>query len=181
MATAWTRSLLTILFVISAARPGRGGPNDTCTAPPDVREHIRLSDCRLAQAVATGMARSATFRRLVDRIVELNGIVYVSGTYIVQPAARRVLYGALQHRVVKAGEARVLFVTVAPGRETAHIARLAHELQHAIEVLESGETTDADVDRLFERIGVETGDHVFETMAAEHVQQTVAKELAARR
>ena len=181
MATARTRSLVTILFLLCAARPGEGGPHAPCTAPPDVREHIRVSDCGLAQAVAIGMERSETFRQTVARVKALNGIVYVSGTYVSQPSAKRVLYGALQHRIVRAGDARVLFVIVVPGHENTHIARLAHELQHAIEVLESGETTDSGVERLFERIGVETSARTFETEAAGAIERRVAKELAGRR
>ena len=110
-----------------------------------------------------GMARSATLRRAIDRIGELNGIVYIKDAYYVDPRTGRVLSGALSHEITMAGTHRVLHVTVAPESGDRSLITLGHELQHAIEVLEANDvTTEAGVDRLFERIGVRVGASVME-------------------
>jgi len=53
-------------------------------------------------------------------------------------------------------------------------------LVEAQEVLESIEASEDDIDNLFKRIGVRSGTHSVETVAAFHVQGMVAKELAKR-
>lgn len=151
-----------------------------CPAMAGMPYQIRLSSCTLAKAVATGMARSATFRQLVGRVGDLKGIVYVNARFLVEPDTRRVFYGALQHRIVKAGDYRLLYVTLAPEPGDQPVVILAHELQHAIEVLESRAANDAAVDALFERIGAQADAWAFETGAAVQVQRTVGKELSAR-
>ena len=104
------------------------------------------------------MARSATLSREIERIGELNGIVYIKDAYYVEPRTGRVLSGALSHEVTMAGSHRVLHVTVAPESGDRCLITLAHELQHAIEVLEAkGAVTRVAVDRLFERIGMQVG------------------------
>jgi hypothetical protein len=50
-----------------------------------------------------GMARSATLRRVIDRIGELNGIVYIKDAYYVDPRTGRALSGALSHEITMAG------------------------------------------------------------------------------
>ena len=73
-------------------------------------------------------------------------------------------------------------MTVAPESGDRSLITLGHELQHAIEVLEaSGATTEAGVDRLFERIWVRVGASVMETTSAVSVQRAVARELSANR
>jgi hypothetical protein len=125
------------------------------------------------------MRRSATFQQIVDRIGELNGIVYVDAKFIVQADTKRVYSGTLQHRMTRAGKYRLLYVTVAPESGDRPVLTLAHELHHAIEVLESDATTEAAINALFERIGTHTSAGIFETDAAVKQQQTVAKELSA--
>ena len=181
MATWRRRSLIVLLACWASGIGTTAWANESCAALSDLPSQIRTSSCPVAEAVALGLSHSATFQRLVDQIGDQKGIVYVQGKSVVQPATRRVLDGTLQHRIVKAGAFRLLYITVSPGREYRHVATLAHELQHAIEVLDSRETTDAGVDRLFERIGTMTSASTFETTAAERAQDTVARELAASR
>ena len=76
-------------------------------------------------------------RRVIDRIGELKGIVYVEDRYYVNERTRKVLSGALSHQVTMAGAHRVLHVMVAPESGDRRLLTLAHELQHAIEVLEA--------------------------------------------
>jgi hypothetical protein len=111
----------------------------------------------------------------------MNGIVYITDRYYVNSQTRRVLSGALSHSVSMAGAHRVLHVMVAPDRVTGSWS-LAHELQHAIEVLEASDVaTEAAVDRLFERIGIQVSAGVRETQAALDVERVVSRELSANR
>jgi hypothetical protein len=58
---------------------------------------------------------------------------------------------------------------------------LAHELQHAIEVLEAPHvSTEHDVDQLFERIGFHASAGDVETQAALDVERAVRRELSRR-
>ena len=150
-------------------------------AATTVPTQIRTADCTTASLLIDGLARSTTLRRLVDRIGALNGIVYITSGYVFQPGTRHLLPGALQHRVIVAGSYRLLYVTVAPASGNRAIETLGHELQHVVEVLESGATSDAAVGSLFERIGMHAGSHVTETEAALTAGRAVAKELVRAR
>ena len=160
---------------IRARDPGAAA---SCSAPVPPYQ-IRPSTCDLAQAVAAGIARSATFRELVDRIRELNGIVYVNAGRRRLVGTTRFLAGALEHRVTPAGIYRYLYLTVAPESGDDPLITMSHELQHAIEVLQSNATTEADIDALFRSIGAPSGAWSWETQAALEVERAVRKELAA--
>jgi predicted transcriptional regulator len=81
-----------------------------------------------------------------------------------------------------AGAHRVLNIVVAPESGDRSMITLAHELQHAIEVLEADDvTTETAVDRLFERIGARVGASIMETRSAVDVQRVVARELSRNR
>jgi hypothetical protein len=142
-----------------------------------VPDYIRSFDCRLAKVVASGLERSETLRQLVGRVGCLKGIVYIEAQYYVRLQAGIVLPGALAHTVTNAGEYRILRLMVGPHSEDRAIVVLAHELQHAVEVLESDATTEAEIDRLFERIGVPGSTGIVETRAAREVGRAVAREL----
>jgi hypothetical protein len=146
-----------------------------------IPEYLRPTTCDLASAVATGLARSGTFRSVAARVGELNGVVYIQPGVIVQTAAERELHGALLHNAARIGGRRALFVVLRPGLGNLTVATLAHELQHAVEVLESDATTESQIDALFVHIGTEVGAGTVETLRANLVQQTVARELARRR
>ena len=92
---------------------------------------VRTSDARLAEAIRTGADQSRTFADLVRAVAELNGIVYVEpGT------CRRHARACLTAQVTTAGRHRILFVLVDPGLPESWVIELiAHELQHAVEVL----------------------------------------------
>jgi hypothetical protein len=71
---------------------------------------------------------------------------------------------------------------VAPESGDRRLLTLAHELQHAIEVLEAPDVATAGaVDELFERIGTNTSAGVMETQAALDVERAVGRELSADR
>lgn len=153
-----------------------------CTVREMVPAQVRLVNCGTTVIVANGMARSATLRRVIDRIGELKGIVYVEDRYYVNERTRKVLSGALSHQVTMAGAHRVLHVMVAPESGDRRLLTLAHELQHAIEVLEATDVATAGaVDELFERIGTNTSAGIMETQAALEVERAVGRELSADR
>src|SRR5262245_38746631 len=145
-----------IIFATGTRRVGAQAdpaPKD-CAARQTVPVQLRPLDCRLATAIAGGLTRSATFRQLVERVGALNGIVYIHLKPYVNPQTRRELDGGLSHAVTTAGAFRLLHVMVGATQGDRPIAILAHELQHAIEVLEAPDvSTENAVDELFERIG----------------------------
>jgi hypothetical protein len=162
------------IALLSAMMVSAGAEAGDC--PPTLPGQLRVMDCRLAASLADGLTRSATLRQLVDGIAALNGIVYV----VVEPtpAVNKTLLGGLSHRVAVSGSVRVLRITVRQDRGDAAVATVAHELRHATELLEEpAARTDATVDVLFARIGVELRPGVFETNAAIVTERAVFREL----
>lgn len=149
-----------------------------CSFQEMMPEHIRTTSCEMVRAITVGMSTSPRFRRLVEHVAELHGIVYVIGRQVVQTETRRVIDGALQHRVTIAGSHRLFYVTVTPYSGVRPVPIIAHELQHVIEVLESNATSEQEIDDLFERIGVRTGARTMETAAARAAELAVAKEVS---
>lgn len=181
MATGWARIIVVGTLMVGSGVDAEAQDSKACPAAAAVPDQIRTTSCAMMQAIAIGMSSSPTFRRLLERVAELRGIVYVTAAPLVQTARRKVIDGALQHRVTVAGAYRMLFVTVTPYSDLRPIAILAHELQHAVEVLESDATTAEAIDRLFERIGMRVGAGTTETAAAMDIQRAVVNELATTR
>jgi len=184
MRTGTAAILLVNLLIgrtLTEAAEARPAPDAACDARENVPEHIRPLDCSVATLAAEGLARSETFRALVDRIGRLNGIVYVMPGRVFVINARRALEGGLAHRVTLIGSRRALFVTVLPGRGDRPLGVMAHEFQHAIEVLSSPASTEAEIDTLFERMGIPVSSGITETTAAIEVERVVARELSACR
>jgi hypothetical protein len=155
-----------------------------CAGRETMPYQLRILDCRTAAIVTDGMARSPTFQRLVDRVGQLKGIVYIKHGYYVneQTGHRRVFSGGLSHKISMAGAYRVLHLMVAQESGDRRLSITAHELQHVIEVLEATDVTnEAAVDRLFERIGIQASAGVTETEAALAIELVVARELSANR
>ena len=180
-----TASILRVATLIAAGSVGLRAEiqaPDACAVRQTLPAQVRPLTCRTAVRMTDGMARSATLRRVIGRVGELNGIVYIKDAYYVDPRTGRVRSAALSHEITIAGAHRVLRVTVAPESGDRSLITLAHELQHAIEVLEATDViTEAAVDRLFERIGVQVGASVMETTSALEVERAVARELSANR
>ena len=111
---------------------------------------IRPQDPRLADLIRTGLARSATFRDIVNRIEAGNVFVYVS----LSPTMRTTLAGKLTW-MTRSGTFRYVKATINTEQSADQmIATLAHELQHALEV--SGDETVIDqrsLAGLYKRIG----------------------------
>jgi hypothetical protein len=169
------RALLTVAALVAGGRHPALAGDGTCAAilPPQVR----VLDCRLAAAVAVGLEQSPTLRRAFARIAELQGVVYVvTAKYVA--VTRKDLRGALSHQVAVSGPVCVLRITMIPDVGDRALGTFAHELRHAIEVLEHPEArSESAITALFERLGVPSGYGAYETEAAVATQMTVLREL----
>jgi hypothetical protein len=141
--------------------------------------HIRTSDAEVTVAVRDGLWRSDTFRRLVDRVLRSDVIVYIRLDAFLRPG----LDGQLAF-MAQGGDARYVRVSVRPqSRADRFIAIIGHELHHALEVADDASVVDPlSMALLYRRIGGSpgAGDH-YETKEAMAVGRLVWRELGARR
>jgi hypothetical protein len=94
---------------------------------------VRAADPRVAAALKKGLERSPSFRAIVDRVNELDVIVYAE----TQPLLRGKLSGTMRW-VTATKEFRYVRVSLNPDLNAWQlIASLGHELQHVIEVGEA--------------------------------------------
>jgi hypothetical protein len=134
---------------------------------------VRTEDPVLATLLRDATDRSTTFRRLVEAITATDGVVYV-----VRGGCPRPLRACLAFWMVVAGPNRILRVIVDDRQVGSEaIVSIAHELQHALEVLSHRSVrTAGEIFGLFRRIGV-WREHSFETYAAIRVGDDVRSEL----
>lgn len=143
--------------------------------------HVRSANSRFLGALRNAVARSTTFRELVEALNRSDVIVYV-----VASNRRSGLSGYLVHQIVAAGDHRYLTVVVNPEllRDRLVVA-IAHELQHAREVAETPTVRSAAAMRvLFQRLDSHQCVLVrncTETDAALRIQAVVLEELKAAR
>src|SRR5262245_44037767 len=102
--------------------------------------HVRPIEPYLAALVLEGYERSSTFRQLVDSIQQSNVTVWVRPGICAGGRIRSCLVS-----VSGSERARYVWITIDPNHTIEHrlIAAVAHELQHAVEVAEHPEVTDA--------------------------------------
>jgi hypothetical protein len=159
-----------ILTMLSAHTAGQD-------ARPD--SHVRADDARLAKAIRDGLVQSRTFRELVARLDQASGLVFLVSsrcvTRVSQPRA------CLDHNIRVTGGLRFLRVNVHPSESGATLlAVIAHELQHALEILSDETITSLEaVEKLYERIGRKVRSGTVETEAAQAVQDAVYREARA--
>jgi hypothetical protein len=139
--------------------------------------HLRPQDDRVTAAIRGGAKRSATFKSLVDRIERSQVIVYVA----VDPQIKSNLNGMLTW-MTQAGGFRYVRASISPQLSSDQmIAIVAHELQHAVEVIEDESVTDEkSLTALYRRIGKSSGlegPSRFETIAAQQAGYQVRREL----
>ncbi len=129
-----------------------------------------------ARSLITGAANeSATVRQLMDALETTDVVAYVevpADTWASAPLASLTLVGA---------SARQRFVLIRVDRWAAdtpeRAPKVAHELQHALEVARDPTVRDAGtLRRLYARIGWEAGDGQFETTAARDAEQRARRE-----
>jgi predicted transcriptional regulator len=147
-------------------------------ASPVTGTNLRTQDERLTQLVRAGMARSSTLRALVDRIEASRVIVYVA----INPLMKPNLSGMLTW-MTQAGGYRYLRASISNDlTQDQMIATIAHELQHAVEVIEDEAVHDENsLVALYRRIGQQRGHSSpsrWETDAAQQTGFVVRKELA---
>ena len=161
-----TVALVASLSVSSALAADRvGGPR------------LRPQDSRSALVLKEGAARSATFRALVERIEASNVIVYIA----VNPILKSTLSGALTW-MTRAGEFRYVRASLSAELSFAQmIATVAHELQHAVEIVEDESVIDEpSLVAMYRRIGEPSraaGSSGWETLAAQRTGTQVRREL----
>ena len=112
------------------AQPSSVDPEVAVSSGEETQDRVRTQSTMLATLIRVAAERSPTFRALVAVIDATDGIVYV-------PAGRcdRVR-ACLLHRIAGTGSRRVLTIVVDTKRdEVSVMAAIAHELQHAAEVL----------------------------------------------
>jgi hypothetical protein len=122
-------ALLALLFpFVTAAALGAKVVHD---------DRIRTLDPRLAELVQEGIARSETFRDLVQRLTRGDVVVYVR--YDTLPAG---VHGCLSF-LSRVGGVRYVLVSLTADLDSARsIVVLGHELRHAVEVVEQPSIVD---------------------------------------
>jgi hypothetical protein len=168
------RVLFTVALFVGALTP-----STTLASERDGGARLRPQDPRISLALQEGMSRSDTFLSLVNRIEASNVIVYVA----VDPSMRPSLAGALTW-MTSAGKYRYLRAQISIGQTFDQtIATVAHELHHAIEVIEDESVVDEkSLVALYKRIGLPSkaaGALGWETLAAQRTGKQVRRELVA--
>jgi hypothetical protein len=117
-------------------------------------------------------------RTLLDRIAALNGLIYLSWTPQLPPGVEAALMQRMQ-RTPDGTKCLWIAIHRRSHLSAALIPVVAHELQHAIEVLESGASSSAEIEGYFrERTNMRS--RVQETREAQRIQQLVERELRGR-
>lgn len=158
-----------IADVASAAHP------DSDVRPGGVR--VRPSDARTIGLLREGIERSSTLRALVDRIEQLDVIVYLE----MQPRMRHQLSGGItwmhstpRYRYVRASLNPDL-------SNDALIAAIGHELRHVLEIAEEPGVADAfTLVEFYRTIGDQRqpGSGYWDTSRARETGRVVRRELA---
>jgi hypothetical protein len=152
----------------------------TGSTPPATAGNVGTGGVRPLQArgnglVARGLARSATFRWLIDEIAQSDLVVYVD----LDPYNVRKQDGVLTF-VACAGGMRFVEVWLRPTRtDDELVVTLGHELQHAVEVARAPQIVDqASFAAFYRSAGRSDNPGRFETAAALEVAARVRAELA---
>jgi hypothetical protein len=148
-------------------------------APREEFANLRPQDRRLIQVLHDGAARSTTFKALVDRIEASHVIVYVA----LNPLMKSSLSGMLTW-MTRAGEYRYVRASISHDLTPDQmIATVAHELQHAVEVIDDESVNDEkSLVALYRRIGQQSSTVTpsrWETVAAQRTGFQVRRELVA--
>jgi hypothetical protein len=166
--------LAIVLFTsVSAARAAAAEPEAKNTMV-----HVRPQEARITALLQEGMLRSRTLHALVDRIEASNVYVYVALDHLMKPylAGRLTWMG-------QANEFRYLRASINFDLSSDQvISTIAHELQHAVEVLDDQAVVDEkSLAALYKRIGKPSRPELnsgWETDAAKAMGFQVRRELS---
>ena len=179
---SWT--LLAVLAALATAAPVPALPMgldlDHAAAPaPTIGtdaapSRLRAADTTAAALLRAGMARSATFRAIVETLEGSDLIIYIEARPIRLP-------GQLQFLAASPGCRHVRVSVRTPGLDTELVAWLGHELWHAVELAEAPDVRNqAGLLRLYQRIGMAgASGTTAETAKAQEVWTTVLYEARA--
>jgi len=97
-----------------------------------VTSAVRSSDAEVQSLLIEGCRLSPTLRRLADAIGRTDGVVYLT----TGACQLRTLRACLLHTIVDTGNARYLWIRLGANADRKElVVSMAHELQHAVEVL----------------------------------------------
>ena len=175
-------TLLTTLVTFAPLAVFASQPPDLDPSSPISRNpRVRPYDGRAAQLLLEGMERSVTLRTIVDRLEQLDVIVYLE----MQPALRKKLAGTLTWMAATPANR---YVRISLNPEMTHdalIAALGHELQHALEVAEAPWVVDTDsLQAYYKKNGLSTASqHIngWDSLAARLIGDEVRRDLAGAR
>ena len=161
--------IVALWILVTTAPTLAGGPSG------EVR--LRPQDPRLELVLKEGAKRSATFKALVNRIEVNNVIVYVA----LNPNMKPNLSGMLTW-MTRAGDFRYVRASISTALPFDQmIATVAHELQHAVEVIEDETVVDEkSLTALYKRIGRQNSSVTpvhWDTTAAQDTGFRVRREL----
>jgi hypothetical protein len=137
--------------------------------------HIRTTDPGIRALLKRGFRHSAAFAALVARLQQSDVYVYVEQVDRLPGA----LDGRTMMQPVANGNRYVRIQIALRGAVEDAAAVLGHELQHAVEIADAPDVRDQiGMTRLYERIGVRGGLHVYDTAAAQEMGRLVRRELS---
>ena len=168
------RRLVCLALACAFAAATTLGADET---PLDSTTRLRPRQSAAARLLDDGMAKSATFRRLVARLQHSDVIVYVT----VRLDMRRSLGGSLRY-IGRSATDRFLLVSLnVQNSRPMLVALLGHELQHAAEVADAPDvTSEAALADLYRRIGIRRAADAWDSVAAQQAGQLVRAELLHR-
>ena len=151
-------------------------PFDASAALESPSRHVRTTDPYAKKLLAKGYAHSATFASLMARLQRSDVIVHVE----ILPRLPAAMEGRLM-LLPRAHDVRYVRIQIAlRGSEEDSVAVLGHELQHACEIADAPDVgNEQQMAKLYARIGMRGGAHVFDTEAAQQAGRQVRRELVA--
>jgi hypothetical protein len=163
--------MLSIVLVLAMAATMPVNPSAALESPT---RHIRTTFPFVRSLLQDGFYKSPTFARLVMRIERSDLIVYVElvpqlpagveGRLLMLPRTHDIRYVRIQIGI--------------QGSLDDTIALLGHELEHATELADAPGVIDMDgFVALYERIGLKSGWHQYETAAAQETARQVRNEI----
>ena len=137
--------------------------------------HIRTTDPIIKSFLKRGLRQSSTFAAIVMRLQQSDVIVYVEGIDRLPNS----LEGRLTILPVPRGFRYVRIQLRMRFSLDDSIALLGHELQHAVEIAEASDVRDEKgLAKLYQRIGMNSGEHIYDTAAAQEMGRIVRRELS---